>query len=136
MSVSSPADALGRGELLARSAAPVLLLRLRMRVLPSRACRRPVMWLSAALVTVEQERQYKCRQAGASRSMDDRTEIAIVGRQGDGANANGPDSPAAPGADRARSAVIEAAAAVLAQRNPDIPQHFIADLFGRAAPED
>jgi glutamate dehydrogenase len=68
--------------------------------------------------------------------MDDRTEIAIVGRRGDGANANEPDSPAAPGADRARSAVIEAAAAVLAQRNPDIPQHFIADLFGRAAPED
>src|SRR5689334_19684421 len=94
------------------------------------------MWLSAALVTVEHERQYKCRQAGASRSMDDRTEIAIVGRPEDGANANGPDIAAAPGADRARSAVIEAAAAVLAQRNPDIPQHFIADLFGRAAPED
>src|SRR4029079_5387538 len=53
-----------------------------------------------------------------------------------GANANGPDIAAAAGADPAPSAAIEAAAAFVAQRIAAIPQHFVADLCGRAAPED
>jgi glutamate dehydrogenase len=38
--------------------------------------------------------------------------------------------------DRTRTALIEAAAAVLAEHNRDIPLDFIAELFGRAAAED
>ncbi len=68
--------------------------------------------------------------------MNDTPEIVPTARHGDVANANGPDIPAAPDADSARSALIEAAAAVLAERNRDIPPGFLAELFGQAAPED
>jgi glutamate dehydrogenase len=41
-----------------------------------------------------------------------------------------------PAADGASPALLEAAAALLAKRRPDIPADFIAELFGLAVPED
>ena len=68
--------------------------------------------------------------------MNDTPEIAPTARQKDVPNANFPDTVPIPDADRARSALIEAAAAVLAKRNADIPPDFLAAMFGQTAPED
>ena len=68
--------------------------------------------------------------------MDNTPEIAPMARQGDVANMNVHDTLPAADGDRTRSALIGAAAAVLAGRNRDIPLDFVAELFGHAVPED
>src|ERR1700731_435683 len=54
----------------------------------------------------------------------------------DGADTNMHDTLPATEGDRTRPALIRAAAAVLAERNRDVPLDFVAELFGRAVPED
>ena len=68
--------------------------------------------------------------------MDNTPEIASMARQGGVANMNVHDTLPAADGDRTWSALIGAAAAVLAERHRDVPLDFVAVLFGHAVPED